>query len=221
MDELEERQQQLALEAQKLAIEAQQHSPKSRGRRLALTRLIQIIQASGRLSRRRYDTPQEVYDEALQETWWYLCRNIDNYQPRGPVINWINSVLKWRLIDAKKRHTKGGKECSLDAPINSSDGGKGMTYLDTVAQPEDTPLPSQLIRQCIEEDSDGLFASKHVKGHPKANFRTIALLYLDRKSWQQTAVEVGLKPKQASTVQGFYWRCCKSFADTFKEYLQS
>ncbi|NEO63572.1 MAG: sigma-70 family RNA polymerase sigma factor [Moorea sp. SIO4G2] len=217
MDALDERLQQLALEAQK-------HSPKSRDRRLALTRLIQMIQASGKLSRRRYDTPQEVYDEALQETWWYLCRKIDTYQPRGPVINWINSVLKWRLIDAKKRHTKGVKECSLNAPINSSDGGKvnqsGMTYLDTVAQPEDTPLPSQLIRQCIEEDSDGLFASKHVRGHPKANFRTIALLYLDRKSWKETAVAVGLEPKQWSTVQSFYWRCCKYFAEKFKEYLQ-
>ncbi|NET80614.1 MAG: sigma-70 family RNA polymerase sigma factor [Moorea sp. SIO1F2] len=217
MDELEERLQQLALEAQ-------QHSPQTRGRRLALTRLIHMIQTSGRLSRRRYDTPQEVYDEALQETWLYVFKKIDTYKPTAPVINWINSVLKWRLIDAKKRHTKQGREYSLDAPINSSDGGKvnqsGMTYLDTIPQPEDTPLPSQLIRQCIEEDSDGLFASKHVKGHPKANFRTIALLYLDRKSWQQTAVAVGLKPKQASTVQSFYWRCCKYFSDTFKEYLQ-
>ncbi|WP_424102620.1 RNA polymerase sigma factor [Moorena producens] len=213
MNQLEER-------LQQLAIEAQQHSPKSRGRRLALTRLIQIIQASGRLSRRRYDTPQEVYDEALQETWLYVFKKIDTYEPRGPVINWVNYVFKRRLIDARKRHTKQGREYSLDAPINSSDGGKGMTYLDTVAQPEDTPLPSQLIRQCIEEDADGLFASKHVRGHPKANFRTIALLYLDRKSWQQTAVAVGLKPKQASTVQSFYWRCCKYFSDTFKEYLQ-
>ena len=119
-----------------------------------------------------------VYDEALQETWLYVFKKIDTYQPRAPVINWVNYVLKRRLSDARKRHTKGGKEYSLDAPINSSDGGKGMTYLDTVAQPEDTPLPSQLVRQCIEEDSDGLFASKHVKGHPKANFRTIALLYL-------------------------------------------
>ncbi|NEQ85485.1 MAG: hypothetical protein F6K26_36870 [Moorea sp. SIO2I5] len=47
MDELEERLQQLALEAQ-------QHSPQTRGRRLALTRLIQMIQTSGRLSRRSY-----------------------------------------------------------------------------------------------------------------------------------------------------------------------
>ncbi|NEO71770.1 hypothetical protein [Moorena sp. SIO3H5] len=218
MDALDERLQQLALEAQ-------QHSPKSRDRRLALTRLIQMIQASGRLSRRRYDTPQEVYDEALQETWLYVFKKIDTYQPRGPVINWVNYVLKRRLNDARQLHTKQGREYSLDAPINSSDGGKvnqsGMTYLDTIPQREETPLPSQLVRQCIEEDSDGLFASKHVKGHPKANFRTIALLYLDRKSWQQTAVAVGLEPKQASTVQSFYWRCCKYFADTFKEYLQS
>ncbi|NEQ63089.1 MAG: sigma-70 family RNA polymerase sigma factor, partial [Moorea sp. SIO4A1] len=64
MDELDERLQQLALEAQ-------QHSSR-RGRCLALTRLIQMIETSGRLSRRRYDTPEEVYNDALQETLLYV-----------------------------------------------------------------------------------------------------------------------------------------------------
>ncbi|NEP01005.1 MAG: hypothetical protein F6K58_20560 [Symploca sp. SIO2E9] len=217
MDEVDERLQQLTLEAQ-------QHPPKSRARRLALTRLIQMIQESGRLSRRKFDTPQEVYEEALQEVWLYLCRKIETYNPaKGPVINWVNFVLKRRLVDAKKRYTKCGREYSLDAPINSSSTSnvnQSGTHLDRVAQPEDTPLPSQLVRRCLKEDSDGLFTSKHIKGHSQANFRTIALLYLDGKTWQETAVAVGLQPNKVSTVQSFYWRCCRYFADKIKEYLQ-
>jgi len=209
---------------QQLALEAQHHPSKSRTRRLALTRLIQGIQESGRLSRRKYDCPQDVYDEALQEIWLYVCRKIETFNPaKGSVMKWVNFILKWRLIDAINRHTKKGREYSLDAPINSSPLGSvnqsGATYLDTVAQPKETPLLSQLVRQCIEEDPEGLFASKHVQGHPQANFRTIALLHLDGNTWQEVAVAVGLEAKKESTVQSFYWRCCRFFADKFQEYL--
>ncbi|NET59666.1 MAG: sigma-70 family RNA polymerase sigma factor, partial [Symploca sp. SIO2E6] len=206
---------------QQLALEAQQQPPKSRTRRLALTRLVQGIQESGRLSRKKYDCSQEVYDEALQEVWLYVFRKIDAYEPRSSVINWVNSALKWRLIDALNRHTKKGRECSLDAPINSSPNQSGMKYLDTFDQPEATLLPSQLVRRCIEEDPEGLFASKHVRGHPQANFRTIALLHLDGNTWQEVAVAVGLGAKKESTVQSFYSRCCRIFADKIKGYLQA
>lgn len=218
MDEIDERLQQLALEAQR-------HPPKSRTRRLALTRLVQIIQDSGKLSWRKSDCPQDVYDEALQEVWLYVFRKIDTYNPaKGPVMHWVNFVLKRRLIDAQKQQNKWGQEYSLDAPIKSVPSGNsnqsGMTYLDTVSQPEETPLLSQLVRRCIEDDADGLFASQHVKGHPQANFRRIALLYLDGNTWQETAIRVGLAPQKESTVQSFYWRWCRSFANLFKDYLR-
>jgi len=209
---------------QQLALEAQQHPPKSCIRRLALTRLVQEIQESGRLSRNRHGCPQDVYDEVLQEVWLYVFRRIDAYQPRSSVINWINFVLTRRLKDARKRHTKNEKECSLDAPINSSSDSvnqSGTTYLDNVPQPEENPLPSQLVRQCIEEDPEGLFAKKHVRGHPQANFRILALLHLDGKTWREVAVAVGLGKEKESTVQSFYSRCCQYFANTFREYLDA
>jgi DNA-directed RNA polymerase specialized sigma24 family protein len=211
---------------QELALEAQRHPRKSRARRLALTRLIQAVQQSGKLSRKKSDCPQEVYDEALQEVWLYVCRKIDTYDPKkGPAINWINFLLKRRLIDAHKRQNKSGKEYSLDRPIASSKSGSvnqaGMTYLDSLPQPEKTPLPSQLVRQCIEEDSDKLFATRHIRGNPQANFRKIALLCLDGQTFKQIAIAIGLKPEKESTVQSFYWRSCRYFAETLKEYLQT
>jgi len=209
---------------QQLALEAQQHPQKSRTRRLILTRLVQEIQESGKLSRRKYNCPQEVYDEALQELWLYVFRKIDTYQPKSSVINWVNFILKRRLIDAFNKYTKKGKEYSLDAPRSSPSGTvtqSGTTYLDTLAQPEETLLPSQLVRQCLEEDPEGLFASRHVRGYPQANFRIIALLHLDGNTWREVAVAVGLGEKKESTVQGFHRRCCQFFADKFQEYLEA
>lgn len=217
---------QLNKQLEQLALEAQRHPPKTNARRLALTRLIQKIKASGKLSfRRNSEFPPEVYEEAMQEFWLYFCRKIDNYNPeKGAVIHWVNFTIKRRLIDANNRHTKKGKEQSLDAPINhqsSSSSHSKLTPLEILAQPEETTLPSQKVRKCLEEDLEGLFVNKHIRGKPQANFRAIALLYLDKKTWQETAVAVQLKPGQASTVQSFYWRCCQYFADKFKEYLQS
>ena len=211
---------------QELALEAQRHPSKSPGRRIALTRLIQAVQQSSKLSRKKPDCPQEVYDEALQEVWLYVCRKIDTYHPeKGPVINWINFVLKKRLIDANQRHNKSGKEHSLDVPLSFSQSGNdnqsGMTYLDNVSRSDKNPSLSQLVRQFIEEDSDSLFVKKHIRGNPGANFRKIALLYLDGKTWKEIAIAVGLEPKKESTVQSFYSRSSRDFAETLKKYVQT
>ena len=205
---------------QQLALEAQRHPPQSPARSRALTQLIQAVQQSGKLSRKKSDCPQEFYDEALQEVWLYVYHKIDKYHPeKEPVINWINFVLKRRLIDAHKRHNKSGKESSLDRPIASSQ--PGMTYLDNLPQPDKTPLPSQLVRQCIEDDPDSFFANRHIRGNPQANFRTIALLRLEGKYWKDIAIAVGLKPQQESTVRSFYSRSCKHFASILQKYLQT
>lgn len=209
---------------QELALEAQRHPSKSPGRRIALTRLIQAVQQSGKLSRKKPECPQEVYDEALQEVWLYVCRKIDVYYPEKPVINWINFVLKKRLIDANKRHNKSGKEYSLDVPLSFSQSGNddrsGMTYLDNLSRSDNNPSLSQLVHQFIEDDPDGLFAKKHIEGNPGANFRKIALLYLDRKTWKEIAIAVGLEPEKESTVQSFYSRSSRYFAETLKKYVQ-
>ena len=60
-----------------LAMEAQQHPPKSQARQRALSQLLNAISQSKRLSRPRRDQFQkfyeEVYAEAVQRLFAYVC----------------------------------------------------------------------------------------------------------------------------------------------------
>ena len=187
-----------------LALECKQHPPKSQARKVALTKLYKAIRQSDKLyCQDRYKFPPEVYEEALQEVWIDVCRKIDNYDPaKGTVMNWINRLLGWRFTDAIKRHTKKGRELYIDAPIE---------------QPEDTPLVSEEVRQCIEEDPEGLFQQKHLKNCLEANFRSIALRRFAGESWEELEKTFGI---QLSTLSKFYQRSIKYFVPKFKEYLQ-
>jgi hypothetical protein len=191
------------------------------------------IQASGKLyCKGRYDYPPEVYNEALQQVWLYLCENIDRYDPsKATVITWVNNMLGWRFQDAADRH-RNRKRVSrdnqrewvqtlcLDASLRSSDsdGESGETYLDSI--PQETPpfMPADKLRGYIENDPQGIFQHRHIRNHPEANYRTIALFYLEDKSWAEI-VAVFDNQIPYGTVTGFFWRACRHFAPQFQDYL--
>ena len=111
---------------------------------------------------------------------------------------------------------------SLDAPIQnylSLSKELEITLGDTILQPETTASEYAKVRQCIIDERDRVFRNRHIRGHPEANFREIALLYLDGYKWQAIPAEVGLDPKKWSTVQSFYWRSVRYFAANFRDYL--
>ena len=203
-----------------LALAVQQQPHGSAARRIALNRLICAIVRSGKLfCRGRYNFPPEVYDEALSQTLLYISKNIDRYDPtKAGVMTWVNKILHFKFIDAIARYTKQQKqlkkEVSLDSPVMKT------TQLDMLAEPETTLWPSERVRDCLEKDPEGLFEQKHVRGHPKANFRAIALLYLEGKSWKEIAVAVGIPTDKSSTVQTHFRRSCRYFAPNFQNYLQ-
>ena len=212
---------------ERLALAVQKQPRGSNGRRLAQNRLVCAIERSGKLfCQGRFNFPPEVYDEAVRETLLYLCRNIDRYNPTiAKVMTWVNDALHFRFIDAIARYRKQQerlkREVSLDCPVNSSNNRNyNRTPLEMLAQPETISWPSERVRDCIEKDPDGLFARRCVRGHPQANFRAIALLYLERKSWKDIAVAVGISAEKWSTVQSHFWRSCRYFAPKFQEYLQ-
>lgn len=66
-------------------------------RKKALNRLIYVIQQSGKLfCLGRDDFPLHIYQEALQETWLYICRNIHNYNPqKGKVMTLAVSAVNF------------------------------------------------------------------------------------------------------------------------------
>lgn len=222
-------------ELDKLALEAQKHPANSKARKKALTKLVMAIQASGKLyCKDRYDYPPEVYNEALQEVWLKVCEHIDRYDPsKGKVITWVNYMLHRRFQDAVnkygnirrvRRHDQTGwvQTLSLDAPLKTPDsaGESGETFLDSI--PQETPpfMPADKLRGYIENDPQGIFQHRHIRNHPEANYRTIALFYLENKSWAEIVAEFENQIPYG-TVTGFFWRACRHFAPQFKDYLDS
>ncbi|MGH7998514.1 MAG: sigma-70 family RNA polymerase sigma factor, partial [Brasilonema sp.] len=77
-----------------LACVAQRHPPHSQERQIALTKLIHSIVYFGNLwypsKNQFFSNVQDIYNEARQELFLYICQNIDKYDPeRGTVLVWV------------------------------------------------------------------------------------------------------------------------------------
>lgn len=201
---------QLDEQLKQLATIAQQHPPLTKGRQLALTKLVNGIVQSGRLCHPQagkfIGIYEDIYDEALQELLLYICQNIDKYNPqRGSVIAWCNVLLERRFF----------KE-AIPKILGKQDLKKmSLSELDNFTSPEESPSLTELLKECIAQDSENLFKKEHIENHPQANFQTLALLRIRGKSWKEIAAECDLK---ISTVSSFYYWCLTKFSAKLKEY---
>jgi DNA-directed RNA polymerase specialized sigma24 family protein len=205
-----------------LAIAAQSHPPRSWERRRSLAHLIRALQSSGKLVRPRREQFQglyeEIYADALQRLFAHICEKIDTYNPqRGAVLQWANFLLQRQFFIEASRELlptfyKGVDPRTLkrltveDLDRNNPDE----------LNPQQTPLPSEQLRQCFEEDPDGLFQQTHIEQCPRASFQYLALQRLAGYSWQELSAELGV---QVPTLSSFYQRCLNKFKSQLKMYL--
>ncbi len=200
---------QLDEQLKQLATIAQQQPPLTKGRQLALTKLVNEIVQSGRLCHPQagkfIGIYEDIYDEALQDLLLYICQNIDNYNPqRGSVMAWCNVLLERRFF----------KE-AIPKILDKQDLKKmSLSELDNFTLPEEPPVLTELLRECIEQDSDNIFKKEHIENYPRANFQNLALQRIWGKSWKEIAAEFDLK---ISTVSSFYYRCLTKFSAKLKE----
>jgi hypothetical protein len=205
-----------------LAIAAQQQPIKSRGRQKALSQLIYVLQQSGSLVRPRRDQFQssygEIYAEALQRLFAYMCEKINNYDPqRGEVLQWVNFLLNRQFFIEASRELLPTVYKGLDPKSIKRLSLEDLDYSNpSEVNPQLLPLPSQQVLQCLEEDPEGSFQSSHIVNYPTATFQTIAIKRLQGYSWQEMSAELGI---QVSTLSSFYQRCLTKFAPQLKEYL--
>jgi DNA-directed RNA polymerase specialized sigma24 family protein len=201
---------QLDEQLKQLARAAQQQPPLTQRRQLALRQLVNGILTSGRLCRPQSGyfsgVYEDIYDEAVQELLLYICQNIDKYNPeRGEVMAWVNVLLERRFF----------KE-AIPKILDKQDMQRmDLSDLDQIAPPESNPCLTEIIKQCIELDSDNLFKKEHIENHPQANFQALARRRLLGKSWKEIAAEFDIK---LSTVSRFYDRCLNKFAAKIKDY---
>lgn len=203
---------QLDEQLKELAKEAQRHPQKTKERRIALTQLVNAIWQSGRLchpnSGQFQSVYEDIYDEAVQNLFFYICQN-DNIRKynseRASVIVWVNMLLTRRFFPEAIPKIIGKVN---EIYLETSD-------LERIKLSEPISLFEQ-VRQCLEDDPEGLFRSEHIKAHPEANFQAIAKRRYSGVTWKEISAEWGIELKSLNT---FYHRCLKKFAPKFKEYL--
>ena len=192
---------------QQLIKQACQHPLGSLERRRGLTRLIIAIQASRKLWREQ--TP--YYEEALQQTWIYLRRNLceactgRQYDPtRAAVTTWLDAYLKRRLQDFRIQENED-RSRRFDL---SNMGGQGQTNpIEEIASPSAIPPILEETLQWIEADPTGELATVCVQGHPDLTCQQLLRHRLPpvETSWKELAREFN---SSISTLANFYQRQC-------------
>ncbi|MEQ8542257.1 MAG: sigma-70 family RNA polymerase sigma factor [Coleofasciculus sp. D1-CHI-01] len=187
-----------------------QYPRRSLQRRRSLDQLIRAIAQSGKL----WQENSPDYEEALQQTWLYLCRKIENYNPeRATVITWLDAHLKQRLKDLRWKRWQYMKRHRRQPPP----GWENPT--DPIENLPDThanipPILEETL-QWAESDPDGELSSAHIKGRPDITCQVLILHRLPPETkWVNLETELKCK---TSTLATFYQRHCVTQLREFGE----
>lgn len=199
MDEIEQRLHQLVEETCR-------HKLNSIERRLGLNQIVRLVVKSGRLWKEK--TP--YYEDALQQTWLYFCRNLceaatgEKYDPnRSSVTTWLNAYLRRRLQDFRVQIQSQLKQ-NVAVPLQTVEDSSDT--IEALEAPPDVPPILETTRQWIETDPDGDLRRTYIQGHPEVNCQVLLLERLPPEtSWEDLAARFLLS---VSTLSSFYRRQC-------------
>lgn len=175
-------------------------------RRQSLNRLVQAIIKSGKLWRE--STP--YYEDALQQTWLYLCRNLcerntgEAYNlDRSSVTTWLDRYLKKRLLDFRILQCERN---NIEMPLPPADSENQTNPIDNLPAPSDIPDMIEQIRAWVETDSDGELRNIHIKGRSDLTCQVLILRRLPPETdWATMENEFNCP---LSTLANFYQRQC-------------
>ncbi len=192
-----------------LVTEACGHPIGSPQRQKLLTQIIRLT------ARRLWRESTPYYQDALQQTWLYFCRNVCDgmtgqiYDPTyGSVITWLNAYLKRRLQDF---YLNQNREQATTVPLRvrqSTSGGTSeiINPVDNLpANPQVPPILEDL-ETWVQTDSEGELCQIYIKGRPDVNCQVLILKRLPPEvSWRELSEEFGLS---IPTLSSFYQRQC-------------
>ena len=194
---------------QQLSLIAQQHPPGSNKRQQALTDLVSIVMNSNRLWYPINNFNQEIFEEAVQNLWLYVCDDIEKYNPsRGGVINWLNMLL------AKRFYTEALVKVNDKRIKQVFDYDNLPKNIDTSLK---SPSMSEIVIDYILSDPEKIFIKEHIQGYPEANFHTIFRYRSEGLLWKEISLK--LANINSSTLMSFYSRCFKKFASNIQKNL--
>lgn len=182
-----------------------QHPSGSLARQKGLNQIILLIQKTGKLLR---GTGIPDAEEALQETWWYFCRNLceatsakEPYNPdKSSVITWINNYFSYRLQD--KRISYYEQKSKFDFLLEENDQLDPANLIPAPTEPR--PILNE-IQEWLKTNSPEL-KRIHIRNRPDVNsYILISRRLPPEKSWLDLSVEFGIP---VATLSNFYQRQC-------------
>ncbi|MGM3305599.1 sigma-70 family RNA polymerase sigma factor [Anabaena sp. WFMT] len=190
----------------KLIQETCQHPRGSLARQKGLNQIILLIQKTGKLLR-GIGIPDA--EEALQETWWFFCRNLceattakESYNPdKSSVITWINNYLSYRLQD--KRINYYEQKNKFDLLLEDNEQQIDPANL-IPAPPEPRPILNE-IQEWLKTNSLEL-QRIYIRDRPDVNCCVLIARRLPPEtSWIDLSKEFGIP---VATLSNFYQRQC-------------
>lgn len=183
-----------------LVAEACLYPAKSLLRRQKLNEIVRVVMKSGKL----WKENAPYYNDALQQTWLYFCRNLEQYNPDScSIITWLNNCLKWRLQDLRSLEAKQQVRTVSSSTLETEE------TINLIENLPASPNISSILEETykwVETDPDGSLHSTHVRDRPDVTCQILILRRLPPETpWKTIAVEFNLPP---STAPNFYKREC-------------
>lgn len=196
----------------KLVKEACQYPHGSKERQKKLTAIIRLVHS------RLWHENTSYYEDALQETWLYFCRNICDGKPdkiydpdKSSVVTWLNNYLKWRLKDGYIKTVKE-RQRTVFWQVNNN---QIINPVDNLPANDNPPPILEEIEKWAWEDSEKKLRKIHLKNHPQVTAQILILRRLPPETeWSELAEEYGVS---VGTLSSFYQRKCKPLLRKFSK----
>ncbi|MEH2247820.1 sigma-70 family RNA polymerase sigma factor [Nostoc sp.] len=185
---------------QQLVAEACSHSARSLMRRQKLSEIVRVVMKSGKL----WKENTAYYNDALQQTWLYFCRNPEQYNPQScSVITWLDNCLKWRLQDFRSSEAEN---LARTVPVSMLGIEEITKTIESLPAAAEIPPILEETYQWAFTDPEKDLASTYIKGRPDVTCQILILRRLPPEtSWKDIAKKFNLPP---STAPNFYKREC-------------
>ena len=184
------------------------YAPRSPSRQRTLTQLIRLISQSGYL----WNDYRAGYEDALQQTWLFVCQNLcesvtakSPYDPdRSSLLTWINTYLKGQVKQHALRVDRDQRRnVSIEANALES---LQENWLYHAPSPEALSLTIAL-KEWLSTDPTGELCRTHIQNHPEVNCQFLIQQRLcEASTWETIAQMTHLN---ISTLSAFYERQCR------------
>lgn len=184
-------------------VRAVQQATSVEERQRRLNPLIYAMQQSGKIWRGGGSIDLDGYEEALQKTWLYFCKNIDAYDPdKAQVLTWFNNYLRYRIKDYNIEQWEEAKRRMSSR--ETSEPGEFGDLIERIPDRGDIPPILEQVRGWLE--TEPLLLTIHLRQRPDVHCQMLLLRRLPPETpWKALSQEFKVP---IPTLSNFYQQRC-------------